>query len=86
MLNEGNQIHNFISSYGSGSISQKVMVPTVRFHNAGSGFVTFWSGFGYADPYLSGDKKKSVFFSKFFAHLLSVGTFTLVSNTNSLNT
>jgi hypothetical protein len=47
MLNEGNQIHNFISSsgsgtvinygsgsdlltiYGSGSSSQKVMVPTV---------------------------------------------------------
>ncbi len=33
MLNEGNQIHNFISSsgscYGSGSASQKVTVPTV---------------------------------------------------------
>jgi hypothetical protein len=37
MLNEGNQIHNFISSsgsdfltnYGSGSTSQKVTVPTV---------------------------------------------------------
>jgi hypothetical protein len=39
MLNEGNQIHNFISSsgsgsdfltsYGSGSISQKVTVPMV---------------------------------------------------------
>ena len=36
-LNEGNQIHNFISSsisgtvisYGSGSTSQKVTVPTV---------------------------------------------------------
>ncbi len=46
MLNEGNQIHNFISSsgsdflksYGSGSTSQKVTVPTVQvpvpFHNA----------------------------------------------------
>ncbi len=45
MLNEGNQIHNFMSSsgsdfltsYGSGSTSQKVTVPTVptvRFHNA----------------------------------------------------
>ncbi len=37
MLNEGNQIHNFISSsgsgtvinYGSGSTCQKVTVPTV---------------------------------------------------------
>ena len=37
MFNEGNQIHNFISSsgsdfltsYGSGSTSQKVTVPTV---------------------------------------------------------
>jgi hypothetical protein len=39
MLNEGNQMHNFISSsgsgtvinysYGSGSTSQKVTVPTV---------------------------------------------------------
>jgi hypothetical protein len=33
MFNEGNQIHNFMSSYGSGygsgSTSQKVTVPTV---------------------------------------------------------
>ncbi len=31
MFNEGNQIHNFMSSsgYRSGSTSQKVMVPTV---------------------------------------------------------
>jgi hypothetical protein len=29
MLREGNQIHNLISSYGSGSTRQKVTVPTV---------------------------------------------------------
>ena len=32
MLNEGNQIHNFICSSGSGSTSQKVTVPPVPQH------------------------------------------------------
>ena len=51
LFNEGNQLHNFMSSSGSGTVinygsgsdfltsnsygstSQKVTVPTVRFHN-----------------------------------------------------